>query len=247
MAAEWMETQRGIVTEDDIDFNRHMSVKSYFPKFDDAAFFLIRNSGLFYGDLQPRNIGLATVLHKIQYLAELSEGDPYNIESAFVSIGRRSLRYVQKMNNLRTGHLAASFDTIEACSISPSASPSPGPTTCGRRSRAASSRCRKLTRRILTAEPAWFLLPQLCDPGHFRLGLSGLVSFQDAVAKKGVNDMFRMHCANCGAATRDNVMPERCASCGAPLPPAMMTVARRNWPRLIMFGSLALITAAVLL
>ncbi len=114
MAAEWMETQRGIVTEDDIDFNRHMSVKSYFPKFDDAAFFLIRNSGLFYGDLQPRNIGLATVLHKIRYLAELSEGDPYNIESAFVSIGRRSLRYVQKMNNLRTGHLAASFDTIEA-------------------------------------------------------------------------------------------------------------------------------------
>lgn len=113
MAAQWMETQRGIVTEDDIDFNRHMSVKSYYPKFDDAAFFLIRNSGLYYGDLRARNIGLATVLHKIRYLAELNEGDPYTIESAFVSIGRRSLRYIQKMNNLRTGDLAASFDTVE--------------------------------------------------------------------------------------------------------------------------------------
>ncbi len=114
MAAEWMETQRGIVTEDDIDYNRHMSVKAYFPKFDDAAFFLIRSSGLFYGDLHARNVALATVLHKIRYLAELNEGDPYNIESALISIGRRSVRYVQKMNNLRTGNLAASFDTIES-------------------------------------------------------------------------------------------------------------------------------------
>ncbi len=42
-------------------------------------------------------------------------------------------------------------------------------------------------------------------------------------------------------------MPERCGSCGAPMPPAVMTVARRNWPGLVMFGSLALATAAVLL
>ena len=114
MTAEWMETQRGIVAEDDIDFNGHMSVKSYLPKFYDSGGVLCRCTGLFYGDLEQRNIGLATVLHNIRYLAELSEGDPYMIESAFVSIGRSSLRYVQKMHNLRTGALAASFDTVEA-------------------------------------------------------------------------------------------------------------------------------------
>ena len=114
MAAAWMETQRGIVAEDDLDFNGHMSAKSYFPRFYDAGGVLSRSTGLFYGDLEKRNIGLVTVIHKIRYLAELSEGDPFIIESAFVSIGRRSLRYVQKMNNARTGDLAASFDTVEA-------------------------------------------------------------------------------------------------------------------------------------
>ena len=79
----WMETQRAIVTEDDCDFNKHMSVKGYFRMFDDAAFYLLSSAGLFYGNLHARNLALATVVQRIRYLAELAESDRYVIESAY--------------------------------------------------------------------------------------------------------------------------------------------------------------------
>ena len=110
----WMETQRAIVTEDDCDFNKHMSVKGYFRMFDDAAFYLLSSAGLFYGNLHARNLALATVVQRIRYLAELAEGDRYVIESAYARIGRRSLRYLHKMLKVETGEVSAAFDATEA-------------------------------------------------------------------------------------------------------------------------------------
>ena len=113
MNAGWAECQRGIVTEDDIDFNRHMSVKDYFPKFERACFYLVSQVGLYYGDLHACGLSMATVRHRLRYLAEMVEGDPFVIEGAFVRIGRTSARYVFKMINLRAKALAASCDVVE--------------------------------------------------------------------------------------------------------------------------------------
>jgi acyl-CoA thioesterase FadM len=114
MTAGWMETRRGVVTENEINFIGHMAAEAYFPKFYHSGGVLCRVTGLYYGDLEKWNIGVVAVIHKIRYLAELRAGDPYAIQRAFVSIGQRSLRYLEKMNNLRTGDLAAAFDTVEA-------------------------------------------------------------------------------------------------------------------------------------
>lgn len=94
--AGWMETRRGVVTENEIDSNGHMAAKAYFPKFYHSGGVLCRATGLYYGDLEKWNIGLVAVIHKIRYLAELRAGDTYAIQSAFVSIGQRSLRYLGK-------------------------------------------------------------------------------------------------------------------------------------------------------
>ena len=111
---QWIETIRGIVGPDDCDVNGHMNVKGYFEQFGSASSYLLKGVGLYYSDVVKIGFGMGTIINTIRYRAELVDGDPYLIRSAFVRLGRSSVRYVHKMTNVSTGELSASSDHTEA-------------------------------------------------------------------------------------------------------------------------------------
>ena len=109
----WIETQRGIVAPGDCDVNRHMNVRGYFERFDNASGYLLKQAGLYYGEVAATGRGVGTVVNTIRYHRELVDGDPYVIESAFVRLGRSSFRYVHRMIDGKRGALSASSDLTE--------------------------------------------------------------------------------------------------------------------------------------
>lgn len=111
---QWIESIRGIVGPEDCDVNRHMNVRGYFEQFGEASGYLLKRVGLYYSDVVESGYGMGTVVNTIRYRSELVDGDPYVIQSAFVRIGRSSVRYVHKMINETTGELSASSDHTEA-------------------------------------------------------------------------------------------------------------------------------------
>lgn len=109
----WIETQRGIVGPEDCDVNRHMNVRGYFKRFDNASGYLLKQVGLYYGEVVATGYGIGTVVNTLRYHRELVDGDPYLIESAFVHLGRSSFRHVHKMIDVKRGALSASSDMSE--------------------------------------------------------------------------------------------------------------------------------------
>ena len=91
-----------------------MNVKGYFEQFGEASGYLLKCAGLYYSDVVKIGFGMGTIINTIRYRSELVDGDPYVITSAFVRIGRSSVRYVHKMVNVTSGELSASSDHTEA-------------------------------------------------------------------------------------------------------------------------------------
>ena len=110
---QWIETHRGIVRPEDCDVNSHMNVKGYFDRFGVASAYLLKQSGLYYGDVVRSGYGVGTVANTIRYRRELVDGDTYVIKSAFVRLGRSSFRHVHKMVRESDGELSASSDMTE--------------------------------------------------------------------------------------------------------------------------------------
>ena len=110
---QWIETHRGIVGPEDCDVNRHMNVRGYFERFCQASAYLLKQAGLYYGDVVGSGYGIGTVANTIRYRRELVDGDPYVIESAFVRLGRSSFRHVHKMIHAGDRELSASSDLTE--------------------------------------------------------------------------------------------------------------------------------------
>jgi len=111
---QWVESIRGIVSPEDCDVNGHMNVKGYFEQFGEASGYLLKLAGLYYSDVVKIGFGMGTIVNTIRYRSELVDGDPYVIHSAFIRLGRSSVRYVHKMTNVLTGELSASSDHTEA-------------------------------------------------------------------------------------------------------------------------------------
>ena len=111
---QWIESIRGIVGPEACDVNNHMNVRGYFEQFGEASGYLLKRVGLYYSDVVKIGYGMGTVVNTIRYRSELVDGDPYVIQSAFVRLGRSSIRYVHKMINETSGELSASSDSTEA-------------------------------------------------------------------------------------------------------------------------------------
>ena len=111
--AEWREVYRDIVTAEDCDANRHMSVLAYFPRFDDSVFAMMVAAGLSREAMLRRNLSAAAVVHDIRYLAELAQGARYVIEGAYIALGRASFRIGLRMREADAGTLVATFTSIE--------------------------------------------------------------------------------------------------------------------------------------
>ena len=111
---EWIESNRGIVGPEDCDVNRHMNVIGYFEQLCEASGYLLKRVGRDYSDVVEIGYGMGSIINTIRYRSELVDGDPYIIQSAFIRLGRSSVRFVHKMMNETTGELSASSDHTEA-------------------------------------------------------------------------------------------------------------------------------------
>jgi acyl-CoA thioester hydrolase len=90
-----------------------MNVQHYVGMFDQAGFHLFAAIGASFEDGAERGETLVDVQHTIQYKAEQRVGSLIRIESAFTRIGTKSVTFLHKMFNCRTGALAATSEVVE--------------------------------------------------------------------------------------------------------------------------------------
>ncbi len=111
--SNWFETFRGVVYPWHCDQLQHMNVQHYVGMFDQAGCHLFQEFGVSFEEGVERGKTLVDVRHTIEYKAEQRAGSLVKIESAFTRIGTKSLTFVHRMFNCRTGVLAATSEVVE--------------------------------------------------------------------------------------------------------------------------------------
>jgi len=111
--SEWIETYRGVVYPWHCDHLNHMNVQHYVGMFDQASWHLLDAVGISFEDGEERAETLVDAQHTIQYKVELRAGNLVKIESVFTRIGTKSLTFLHRMINCRTGEVAATSEIVE--------------------------------------------------------------------------------------------------------------------------------------
>ena len=111
--AGWFETYRGVIFPWNCDFYGHMNVRWYAHHFDDAGFHLWTMAGIPQTAMRDRGVFSVVATTKTDFVHEMRVGELLVVKSAFVHVGNKSLRHVQRMYNADTGTLCAMQDTVE--------------------------------------------------------------------------------------------------------------------------------------
>ncbi len=111
--AGWFETFRGVIFPWHCDFYGHMNVRWYAHHFDDAGFHLGPLAGIPQTSLRERSVFTVVATTKTDFVHEMRQGDLLVVKSAFVHVGNKSLRHIQRMYNADTGTLCATQDSVE--------------------------------------------------------------------------------------------------------------------------------------
>jgi len=109
----WTETFRGVVYPWHCDHLNHMNVQHYVGMFDQAGYHVLEALGISFEYGEERGETMIDVQHTIQYKAEQRAGSLIRIESAITRMGTKSLTFVHRMFNCRTGVLAATSEVVE--------------------------------------------------------------------------------------------------------------------------------------
>ena len=105
-------TFRGIVYPWHLDHMRHMNVQHYAGMFDQASWILLSLVGLDARYFREHRRGMAALEQKIQYKSELLAGDMFEIRSAIVEVGEKTIRLQHQMYKVGTGALAAATSIL---------------------------------------------------------------------------------------------------------------------------------------
>ncbi|MDP6567818.1 MAG: thioesterase family protein [Alphaproteobacteria bacterium] len=108
--ADWMETYRGAVLGGEYDAESHMNTAIYVSRFDQATWFLLSSVGITPALMRQRGRRIAMVRQAAQYLRELRGGQLLTVESGFVAVGRKHLRFQHRMFDVESRALVASSD-----------------------------------------------------------------------------------------------------------------------------------------
>lgn len=106
----WTETFRGAVLASEYDPESSMNSRLYIERFDQATWFLLHEIGVTPRTVRKANRRVAVVRQNFQYVRELRGGELVRIESGFIAVGRKHLRFLHRMFDVETGALLASSD-----------------------------------------------------------------------------------------------------------------------------------------
>jgi acyl-CoA thioester hydrolase len=108
--AEWVETFKGAVLASEYDAEAHMNSQMYVSRFDQATWFLLHRVGLTPAGIKQQGLRVAIVRQHYQFIAELHGGELVTVNSGFVAVGAKYLRFLHQMYNAETGDMVASSD-----------------------------------------------------------------------------------------------------------------------------------------
>lgn len=108
--ADWVETYRGAILSSEYDPEAHMNSQTYVSRFDQATWFLMSSIGVTPEKMRQSKQRVAIVRQGFQYLRELKGGDLVEINSGFVAVGKKYIRFHHRMIDPITGDLVASSD-----------------------------------------------------------------------------------------------------------------------------------------
>ncbi len=108
--ADWIETFKGVIHASEYDPNAHMNSQAYVSRFDQATWFLLSSIGLTPRTVRDRGLRIAVLRQGFQYVRELRGWELVRIESGFVAVGAKHLRFIHRMFDSEASQLAATCD-----------------------------------------------------------------------------------------------------------------------------------------
>jgi acyl-CoA thioester hydrolase len=116
--AEWIETFKGVIDAREYDPNAHMNTNAYVSRFDQATWFLLAAIGLTPRKVREGGRRIAVLRQHFQFVHELKGWELVVIESGFIAVGEKYLRFNHRMRDAETGDLvAASLGTAVAVDL----------------------------------------------------------------------------------------------------------------------------------
>jgi acyl-CoA thioester hydrolase len=106
----WTETFRGAVMASEYDPESSMNSRLYIERFDQATWFLMHTIGVTPRSIRQQGRRVAVVRQNFQYVRELRGGELVRIESGFIAVGRKHLRFLHRMFDVESGVLIATSD-----------------------------------------------------------------------------------------------------------------------------------------
>ena len=109
-SVEWIETYKGAVLASEYDPETHMNTQLYSTRFDQATWFLLSAIGITPAAMKKDRRRFAVIRQSYQLLRELRGGDLVAIESGFVGVGGKYVRFIHRMFDNDSGALIATSD-----------------------------------------------------------------------------------------------------------------------------------------
>ena len=106
-------TYRGIVLPKHCDHYGHLNVRYYAHFFDDGGFQMWGHAGIKHSDLTKGGMGAVVANISIDFINEITAGQPLVIRGAWTRVGTKSLTHEQRLYNADTGIHCASQTAVE--------------------------------------------------------------------------------------------------------------------------------------
>ncbi len=107
-----IETYRGIVYPHQLDHMEHMNVQWYTSKFDEGTWHLFSMVGITSAYIRKNNKGMVAVEQTTKYKAEALSGDLLIVESKFLEVMDKAIRFFHIMYNSETGIELATSELV---------------------------------------------------------------------------------------------------------------------------------------
>ncbi len=105
--ADWIETFKGVIDAREYDPNAHMNTQAYVSRFDQATWFLLAAVGLTPRTVRERKRRVAVLRQTFNFVHELKGSELIVIQSGFVAVGEKHLRFQHRMIDAESDKLMA--------------------------------------------------------------------------------------------------------------------------------------------
>lgn len=108
--SNWTQTFLGAIMANEYDPESSMNSRLYIERFDQATWFLMHSIGVSPRSVKKAGLRVAVIRQNFQYIRELRGGELVRIESGFIAVGRKHLRFLHRMFDVESGAMIATSD-----------------------------------------------------------------------------------------------------------------------------------------